>query len=304
MTRSPAYRAGTPKGDDGFGKVRMRFVITGARGMLGQEVVSVLRGREIVALGHEDLDITDATRVSEVIEPGDVVVNCAAYTNVDAAEVHEDDAVALNAIGVKNLAIAARDVGARLVTLSTDYVFAGTAERPYSESETRNPISAYGRTKVAGEEFAIGQHPDGSFVVRTAWLYGAGGTNFAQRMLDLAQSKKTWSVVDDQLGQPTWSADLAAQIISLIDSDAPAGIYHGTNSGQASWFEFAQAVLEEAGLDPARITSTDSSSLRRSAPRPKYSVLGHNRWAEVGLSPMRPWREALHAAFEAGVFRY
>ena len=280
----------------------MRFVVTGARGMLGTDVVEALVGRDVLALGSADLDITDFTAVQSIVQSGDVVINCAAYTQVDAAEANEDAAYAINARGVKNLAIAARKVGAKLVTISTDYVFSGSGSAPYLESMERAPISAYGRTKAAGEEFALEEHPLGSYIVRTAWLYGKGGANFAQTMLNLSSSKETWSVVDDQRGQPTWTRDLAEQIVQLVDSNAPAGVYHGTNSGEATWFGFAQAVLEEAGQDSARITPTDSGQFVRPAPRPAYSVLGHDRWNAAGIAPMQPWRDALHAAFTAGVF--
>ena len=282
----------------------MRFVITGARGMLGSDLVEVLRNREVVALSSKDLDVTIIDSIRSIIQPEDVIINCAAYTNVDEAESNEDEAYAVNAVAVQNLAIVSREVNARLVTISTDYVFSGDAETPYLESEQRAAISAYGRSKAAGEAFAIDEHPTGTYVIRTAWLYGKNGANFAQTMLNLAATKEVWSVVDDQLGQPTWTHDLAKQIVALVDSDAPAGMYHATNSGEATWFEFAQAVLTEAGLDPDRITPTDSSSFVRPAPRPAYSVLGHGRWESVGLAPMRPWRDALHAAFKAGVFKY
>lgn len=280
----------------------MRFVVAGARGMLGSDVVSVLKDRDVLALSSNELDVTDVDSIRAVLKADDVVINCAAYTKVDDAESNEQAAFAINALGVQNLAIVAREVGARLVTISTDYVFSGDGTSPYLESEQRAAISAYGRTKAAGEEFAISEHPAGAFIIRTAWLYGKNGANFAQTMLNLAVTKDTWSVVNDQRGQPTWTRDLAEQIVALIDSDAPAGLYHGTNSGEATWFEFAQSVLSEAGLDPNRISPTDSSSFVRPAPRPSYSVLGHGRWAAVGLSPMRPWREALHAAYEAGTF--
>lgn len=270
--------------------------------MLGNDVLEALKGREVIALSRSKLDITKPSALDPLLLPGDVVINCAAYTKVDDAETNEDEAYAINALGVQNLAIAARNVGAKLVTISTDYVFHGDATHPYSELEERTPISAYGRTKAAGEEYALNEYPSGSYIIRTAWLYGKHGANFAQTMLNLAASKASWSVVDDQHGQPTWTRDLAEQIVALVDSGAPAGIYHGTNSGVATWFDCAQAVLEEAGLDPRRITPTDSSSFVRPAPRPAYSVLGHSRWSAVGLSPMRPWREALHAAFQAGVF--
>jgi dTDP-4-dehydrorhamnose reductase len=231
-----------------------------------------------------------------------VVINCAAYTKVDDAETHEADAYAINATGTANLAAAAAEHGAKLVTVSTDYVFDGHASEPYSEGRERDPINAYGRTKAAGEELALAAHPDGAYVVRTAWLYGEHGPNFAATMLKLAETKDTWSVVDDQIGQPTWTGDLARQLVALVDADAPAGVYHGTNAGQTSWYGFARAVLELAGLDPERITPTDSTAFVRPAARPAYSVLGHDAWTRAGLASMRDWHDALEAAHSAGVF--
>lgn len=278
----------------------MRYLVTGASGMLGHDVRSALSGREVTALARTDLDVTDPEAVRAAVHGYDVVVNCAAYTRVDDAEAHEDVAYAVNATGPANLAAATALTGARFVTISTDYVFDGNSTSPYEEDRPRDPINAYGRTKAAGEELALARHPDGTFVVRTAWLYGAHGPNFAKTMLKLAETKDTWSVVDDQVGQPTWTADLAAQIVAMLDADAPAGVYHGTNSGEATWFEFARAVLEQAELDPARITPTDSSSFVRPAQRPSYSVLGHNAWTAAGVPPMRHWREALAAAARTG----
>ena len=278
----------------------MRYLITGASGMLGRDLQAALAGREVTALGRADLDVTDAAAVAAAVHGHDVVLNCAAYTKVDDAETHEAEAYAANATGPANLATACADLGARLVTISTDYVFDGRATTPYAENLPRDPINAYGRTKAAGEELALEAHPEGTYVVRTAWLYGEHGPNFARTMLQLAASRDTWSVVDDQLGQPTWTADLAAQLVAMLDADAPAGIYHGTNSGEATWFEFARAVLEDSGLDPERITPTDSSAFVRPAPRPSYSVLGHDAWAAAGLAPMRPWREALADAIATG----
>jgi dTDP-4-dehydrorhamnose reductase len=279
----------------------VRYLITGANGMLGRDLQSVLDDREVTALGRTDLDVTDAAAVAAAVGGHDVVVNCAAYTKVDDAETHEDAAYAVNATGAGNLAAAAARVGARIVQVSTDYVFAGRATTPYAEDTPRDPISAYGRTKAAGEELVLERNPGGAYVVRTAWLYGAHGPNFAKTMMSLAASRDTWSVVDDQLGQPTWTADLASQIVALLEADAPPGVYHGTNSGSATWFEFARAVLEESGLDPERITPTDSSAFVRPAPRPAFSVLGHDAWAAAGLAEMRPWRDALTDAVRQGV---
>ena len=280
----------------------MRILIAGAAGMLGRDLQKALAGREVTALARADLDVTDRDAVLAAAAGHDVIVNASAYTKVDDAETHEDDAYAINALGTENLAIAAARNGARFVTVSTDYVFDGHATEPYAEDTPRDPINAYGRTKAAGEELALAAHPDGTFVVRTAWLYGAGGPNFAKTMVKLAGSHETVSVVDDQLGQPTWTGDLAAQIVALLDSDAPAGVYHGTNSGQTSWYGFARAVFAQAGLDPERVKPTDSSTFVRPAPRPSYSVLGHDGWARAALAPLRPWEDALAAATAEGLF--
>jgi dTDP-4-dehydrorhamnose reductase len=278
-----------------------RYLVTGAAGMLGQDLRTALTGRDVTALSRAELDVTDRDAVLAAVTGHDVVINAAAYTNVDGAETHEDEAYAINATGVENLAIAARAAGAKLLTVSTDYVFDGAGVLPYPEDAPRDPLNAYGRTKSAGEQLALAAHPDGTFVVRTAWLYGAGGPNFAATMLRLAASNPTVSVVDDQLGQPTWTADLAERLVELADADAPAGVYHGTNAGETSWFGFARAVFEVAGLDPERVLPTDSASFVRPAPRPAYSVLGHEGWSRAGLPPLRDWRAALEAAAASGV---
>lgn len=279
-----------------------RYLITGAAGMLGQDLQHALRDREVTALSRADLDITDPAAVDAAVAGHDVVVNSAAYTKVDDAETHEDDAYAVNATGPKLLAEAAVRHGAKLVTVSTDYVFDGNGTAPYPEDAPTDPLNAYGRTKAAGEAFVRAIAPDSSYVVRTAWIYGAHGPNFAATMLRLAATHDTVSVVTDQVGQPTWTGDLAARIVELLDVGAPAGVYHGTNAGQGSWYDFTRAIFAENGLDPERVLQTDSASFVRPAPRPAYSVLGHDGWSRAGLSPMRDWREALHAATVAGVF--
>jgi dTDP-4-dehydrorhamnose reductase len=279
----------------------MKYLITGASGMLGHDLRAALADRDVTALGRTDLDVTDLAAVRDAAAGHDVIINAAAYTKVDDAESNEAAAHAVNAVGPRNLAIAAAANAARLVQVSTDYVFNGGATRAYAEDEPLDPISAYGRTKADGERFALAEHPDGTFIVRAAWLYGAHGPNFAKTMLRLAASHDTVSVVDDQRGQPTWTADLARQIVLLLDSDAPVGVYHGTNSGQATWFDFARAVFSASGLNPDRVTPTDSSNFVRPAPRPSFSVLGHEAWHAVGLRPMRDWREALADAARLGV---
>ncbi|MBD8702484.1 dTDP-4-dehydrorhamnose reductase [Frigoribacterium sp. CFBP 13712] len=280
----------------------LRYLVTGARGMLGSDLLEALFGREVTVLGRADLDVTDRDAVFSAVAGHDVVINAAAYTAVDAAETDEEAARAVNGTAAGLLGEATASSGARLVQVSTDYVFDGTATEPYAESTPLAPVSAYGRTKAEGERLAREANPDGTYIVRTAWLYGQHGPNFAKTMLRLASTHDTVSVVDDQIGQPTWTLDLAEQIVRLVDSDAPAGVYHGTNGGRASWFDFARAVFETAGLDADRVKATDSSSFVRPAPRPAFSVLGHDAWTAAGLASLRPWDEALHDAAAKGVF--
>ena len=268
--------------------------------MLGRDLQVALAGRSVTPLSRRELDITDMKAVGAAVAGHDVVINTAAYTRVDDAEADEVEAQRVNGLGAENLARACAREGAVLVQLSTDYVFDGTASAPYPEDAPLAPVSAYGRSKADGERRARAAHPDGTIVLRTAWLYGEHGANFATTVLRLAGERPTLSVVDDQRGQPTWTYDLAHQLLDLLDTGTRSGAFHGTSSGETTWFGFAQAVFEVAGLDPERISPTDSASFSRPAPRPAYSVLGHDRWSTVGMRPLRPWREALEAAWSAG----
>ena len=278
-----------------------RYLITGASGMLGHDLLTALAGRDVTALGRADLDVTDPDAVRAAVAGHDIVINAAAYTKVDDAESEEDAAYAVNATGAANLARSAAEAGAVLVQVSTDYVFDGTASTPYAEDTPRNPVSAYGRTKGDGERLVAELNGDKSYIIRTAWLYGAHGPNFVKTMLRLAAQRDEVSVVTDQVGQPTWTLDLATQIVTLLDAHAPFGIYHGTSSAQASWYEFARAIFRNAGFDPDRVKPTDSSAFVRPAPRPAYSVLGHEAWRNAGIEPQRNWDEALAVAMTQGV---
>ena len=280
-----------------------RWLITGAGGMLGQDLVSRLRrdGAQVTGLTRRDLDVTDAADAPGWLRRArpDVVVNCAAWTAVDAAEAREADALAVNGRGPAILAAACASVGARLVQVSTDYVFDGTARRPYAEDALPAPRSAYGRTKLAGERAVLGQLAEAGYVVRTGWLYGARGPNFVRTMIRLERQRPHLDVVDDQHGQPTWTADVAGQIIALIESGAAPGIYHATSSGQTTWCGLAREVFRLLGADPARVRAIPSSALDRPAPRPAFSVLGHDRWAQAGIAPIPDWRLALGRALPA-----
>lgn len=278
----------------------VRYLVAGAAGLLGSELLEVLDGRTVTALDRSALDITDRAAVMRAVAGHDVVVNASAYTRVDDAESDEDTAFAVNAQGAENLAAAAAAGSARFVQVSTDYVFDGASDEPYPEDATPNPVSAYGRSKAAGERLSLAANPGATYVVRTAWLYGGARPNFASKMLELARTTPTWKVVDDQVGQPTWSRDVAHQIVALVDADVPPGIYHATNAGETSWYGFARELLALSGYEVDRIQPTSSSDFPRPAPRPPRSVLGHDRWAAVGLTPMRSWQSAAAAAIASG----
>ena len=284
----------------------MRVLVTGGNGQLGSALVDLLSARTAdVVLGIDlpDIDITAPDSVREVFAQfaPDVVINCAAWTAVDAAEDHEADALKVNGDGPRVLAEACKAAGAWLVQISTDYVFAGDANTPYAEDARPDPKTAYGRTKLAGEIAVQEVLPGAHYLVRTAWLYGLQGNNFVKTMLELESVRDNVSVVDDQRGQPTYAGDLAEQILLLLDARPPAGIFHATNSGATTWFELTRAIFVNIGADPQRVLATDSASFVRPAPRPASSVLGQEKWQSVGLTPMREWRAALTAAFADGI---
>lgn len=279
----------------------MHWLVTGAGGMLGRDVTARLAGvagARVTAAGRAELDVLDAGAVDATVAGHDVVVNCAAWTAVDDAEAQEGAAFAVNATGAAVLAAAAARHGARLVQVSTDYVFDGAADRPYAEDALPAPRSAYGRTKAAGEWAVRALAPD-ALVVRTAWLYGAHGPCFPRTIARLAAERGGVDVVDDQVGQPTWTADVADLLVRLVTAGAPAGTYHATSSGRTSWCGFAREVVAAAGLDPALVRPTTSEAFVRPAPRPAFSVLGHDRLGAVGLQPIGDWRERWAAAAEA-----
>jgi dTDP-4-dehydrorhamnose reductase len=281
---------------------RTRYLVAGAGGMLGTELAGLLAEDGVRSLTRSDLDLGDEGAVTDAVSTADIVINCAAYTAVDAAESHEEEATFVNARIPQLLARAAARTGATLVQISTDYVFAGDATTPYAESTPRAPVNAYGRSKAEGERLALEAHPGGTHIVRTAWLYGRHGGNFPRTMLRLAGDRETLSVVDDQRGQPTWTLDLARQIRRIVESGEPSGVWHATSTGEATWFSFARELFTLAGLDPERIRPTTSAAFPTPARRPAYSVLGHDAWAAHGIAAPRDWRPALREAVEAGTF--
>jgi dTDP-4-dehydrorhamnose reductase len=281
----------------------MTWLVTGAGGMLAHDLLLRLAegGEAAVGVDRAALDITDEDAVRTVFDdhrPA-VVVNCAAWTGVDAAETAEPNALRVNGEGPRHLAVLAAKHGARLLQVSTDYVFAGDSSAPYRETDRPAPRTAYGRTKLAGEHAVLDLLPGDGYVVRTAWLYGAEGPNFVRTMIRLERERDTVDVVGDQYGQPTWTADLAERLVALGSGDAPAGIYHGTSAGAASWYDLAREVFRLLGADPDRVRRVPTSAVPRPAPRPASSVLDHGGWAAAGVEPIRDWRQALAAAFPA-----
>ena len=271
----------------------MKIVLTGAKGMLGSDVDALARARhEVTATDKEELDITkaDATRRFFAENEADVIINCAAYTDVDGCEADRDNAYLLNAVGPRNLAAAASEIGAALVHISTDYIFDGAKGSPYREDDAPNPISVYGATKLAGERFVqglTGKH----YIVRTQWLFGENGGNFVDTMLKLAKVKDSLSVVNDQFGSPTYARDLAAAIVALIQRPA-YGVYHITNGGVVSWYDFAREIFRQAGVK-ATVTPCTTAEFPRPARRPAYGALENRRWKANGHPPLRPFGEAL-----------
>lgn len=270
----------------------VRWLVTGARGMLGRDLLVALQaaGQDVRGLGSAELDVRDGAAVAREVREVDVVVNAAAWTAVDDAETHEAEAHAVNATGAGHLARAAARAGARLVQVSTDYVFPGDARTPYRELDPVDPRSAYGRTKAAGERAVLGADAE-HLVVRTAWLYGAHGACFPRTIARLARERDHLDVVDDQHGQPTWTRDVARVVVDLVLGGVPGGVYHATSSGSTTWFGFAQEVVHAAGLDPAVVRPCTTADFPRPAPRPAWSVLGHEALTRVGVEPIGPWRE-------------
>lgn len=266
------------------------ILIVGAKGMLGQDLMALF-GPGARGVDLEDIDITSLESVQKVlftIRPR-VVINAAAYTDVDGCETNQEPAMQVNGEGVAHLALATSEIGAKLVQVSTDYVFDGGKGSPYLEDEPTAPLSVYGESKLAGEMNAR-FNPD-HVIVRTQWLYGINGKNFVETMLRLATEKKELAVVDDQIGSPTWTVDLALAIKALVEKDC-RGIYHAANAGFCSWNEFARAIFAESGLD-VTVNPMSTKDLGRPAPRPLYSTLDCGRLTrDTGFQP-QPWREAL-----------
>lgn len=272
-----------------------KLLVTGAKGQLGQEIVSIKDERyEIVGLDRMQWDVTDLDQCRNMMAKYSpyAIIHAGAYTAVDQAEIEPDEAYRVNALGTRNLAVAACKANVKLCYISTDYVFDGQRMWPYNEYDNTNPQSVYGKSKRAGELLLQSLCPS-YFIVRTSWVYGKYGNNFVKTMLKLAQDRDSLKVVSDQIGSPTYTRDLALFLLDLIETEA-YGIYHASNTGTCSWFEFAQAIFEERGIR-TELSPCATAEFPRPAPRPAFSVLDHSAIRQNGFSDLRPWREALKA---------
>lgn len=271
----------------------MKILVTGANGQLGQDVVSIFGGHhEVLGLGRDKLDITNLEQCVQLISAfqPDAIIHCAAYTAVDQAETDEDNAYLVNAVGTRNLVVAAEKVGSKFCYISTDYVFDGQAAKPYQEYDNTNPTGVYGKSKRAGEVL-VQSLSSRYFIVRTSWVYGLHGQNFVKTMLKLAQDRDHLKVVSDQIGSPTFTEDLANFLLQLVITEK-YGIYHASNSGICSWYEFAKAIFEEKGLN-ITVDPCTTEEFPRPAPRPKYSVMDHQSIRTNEFQDLRPWHDAL-----------
>ena len=285
----------------------MTWLILGGSGQLGIALSEELGSRGIIfrALSHQELDITKEPIVRDLIAElsPSVIINCAAWTDVDGAEANEEIAFLVNSQGVENLAEAAKTCGAKLVQISTDYVFSGHTDEPWKENDLKQPLSAYGRSKASGEDRALVVYSQGTYIVRTAWLYSPWGKNFVKTIARKALENEAVKVVNDQCVQPTSATELANRIVELIRSSSKPGIYHLTNSGKASWFDFAQEIYRLLGKQDSLVEPVSSDVFVRPAPRPSNSTLSNESWNDTGLPPMSNWKSALKEAMPSIILK-
>lgn len=280
-----------------------RILVVGAKGMLGTDLVKVLESipnkHEVIGWDIEDIDIQDEKNTIEKIEmvSPKIIINTAAFTDVDACEIHREKAFSINAEGMKHVAMGALRCGAKVVYISTDYIFDGKKREPYSEDDDPNPINIYGQSKLRGEEY-VKELTEDSLIIRTQWLFGKHGKNFVTSILKQAKEKKTLSIVNDQIGSPTYTMDLAKVISQLIEYPLK-GIFNVTNQDVCSWYTFGQAIIEFSGMRDVEIIPISSKELSRLAPRPSYSVLNNEKLKrETGIT-LRTWAEALKDYLES-----
>ena len=272
-----------------------KILVTGAKGQLGSDLVRILNlsGFQVFGMGRSKLDVTNEEVVNKVIQQlkPEIIVHCAAYTQVDKAEIEPDIAFLINGIGTRNIAIAAERNHSKLVYISTDYVFDGQRNQPYNEYDATNPLMVYGRSKLAGEQI-VRDFASNFFIIRTSWVFGKHGNNFVKTVLKHGREKGSLTVVDDQIGSPTYTMDLASFILQLVVTDK-YGIYHVSNTGYCSWYEFAKEIIKMAGIQAELIPCT-TEEYPRVASRPAYSVMDHMAIRTNGFSVLPPWQDALH----------
>ena len=273
----------------------MRVLVTGAKGQLGHDVVNELEKRGITGIGVDidEMDITDPAACRRVITDADVdaVIHCAAYTAVDAAEDNAELCNKINGEGTANIADVCRDLDIKMMYISTDYVFNGQGVRPWEPDDEREPLNAYGMSKYLGE-LAVEERLTKYFIVRIAWVFGVNGKNFIKTMLRLGEERGAVTVVDDQIGSPTYTYDLARLLVDMIVTDK-YGRYHATNEGLCSWYEFAVEIFKQAGMDNVKVTPTDSASYAAKARRPMNSRISKEKLTEMGFERLPHWQDAL-----------
>ena len=279
----------------------MKWAITGGSGQLSRSLVDLLdkEGVPYIAWSHKDLDVADDSSISVIKEMSpDLLINCAAWTNVDVAEEFPENATRVNQVGPRNMARAAKELKIPLIHISTDYVFSGKSRHPWSTDSKTEPMTSYGLSKLLGEKEITKSLDVNFYILRTAWLYGPYGKNYSKTILKKAiTSKEPINVVDDQIGQPTSTRSLAQQIFKVAKIRVPSGIYHATNTGQSSWWDFACEIFALAGEDVERVRPLTSEDFPSKVKRPKYSVLDQSAWSKVGMETMPEWRRALKEVF-------
>lgn len=272
----------------------MRILLLGHKGMLGADLLLELKDRhEVAGLDKDDIDITSAAACTEAIHGylPDAIINAAAYTDVDGCETNQEECMVVNADAVKNIVEACCQKNILIVHFSTDYVFDGTSNEPYRENHPCNPINAYGFSKLAGERYLFSL-TENYLLIRTAWLFGKNGKNFARTIINKAQTSSKLEVVDDQFGSPTYTKDLAAALQFLLEQNIK-GVFHITNRGICSWYQFARRILQETSINDVHVVPIKTKHLNRPAKRPLYSVLSNRKFIETTGKTMRPWQLAL-----------
>jgi dTDP-4-dehydrorhamnose reductase len=278
----------------------MKILLLGHKGMLGTDLLAQMSlHHEVIGMDKDEIDITSAGDCAKAIEDTapQIIINAAAYTNVDGCETAPEECFAVNAEAVKNIATACRNKNIRIVHFSTDYVFNGSGSSPYKEDEKCDPINTYGASKLAGEKY-LQELAQKYIIIRTAWLYGANGKNFVRTILEKAKTTPRLTVVDDQMGSPTHTKDLAAAVDHLIEKNAH-GIFHVTNRGSCSWYQFAVKILQESGIDDVEVSPIKSDQLQRAAKRPAYSVMSMQKFIATTGKAMQPWQLALKDYLES-----